>query len=87
MKGNTIGGWVKPHVSVTWRLAILADIAQQGPRHTSEKLSKVKRKLMWNKLGYKWIAHAKEWMEQAHPMEGSFHPRGQVVTLHPTKQG
>ena len=25
-------------------------------------------------------------MEVAHPMEGSFHPKGQVVTLHLTKK-
>ena len=25
-------------------------------------------------------------MEAVHPMEGSLHPRGQVVTHHPTKQ-
>ena len=28
----------------------------------------------------------KEEMEATHPMEGSLHPKDQVVTLHPTKQ-
>ena len=41
---------------------------------------------MWNTSEKKWKGHGKEGMDQAHPMEGSLHPRGQVIILHPTKQ-
>ena len=34
----------------------------------------------------RWIEHGREDMEVAHLMEGSLHPKGQLVTLHPTKQ-
>ena len=32
------------------------------------------------------IEQGREEMEATHPMEGSLHPKGQVVTLHPTKK-
>ena len=32
------------------------------------------------------IVHGREEMEAKNSMEGSLHPKGQLVTLHPTKQ-
>ena len=41
---------------------------------------------MWNTSGQKWIGHGEEGMDRAHPIEGSLHLRGQVITPHPTKE-
>ena len=41
---------------------------------------------MLNTLEERWTEHGKEEIEETISMEGSLHPRGQVVTLHPTKQ-
>ena len=42
---------------------------------------------MLNTLEEKLMEHGKEGMEPTHQVEGSLHPRGQVVTPHPTKKG
>ena len=51
------------------------------------EVNKGKEKVDVEHIKVERIGHGKEGMEQAHPMEGSLHPRGQVITPHPTKKG
>ena len=85
LKETTTDGWTRPLVSVAWRLDMSARTVQQRLRHPRLKSTREKKKLMLKTSRKIWRRHDIREMDQVHPMEGSLHPRGQVITPHPTK--
>ena len=83
----TNGGWVKPHVSVIWRLVTSVGIVQQSKKYKVVNLIKEKARKMLNTPKMKWISHGRKMMVATHQMEkGSLHPMGQVITPHQTRK-
>ena len=80
LKETTTDGWTRPLVLTTWRLDMSARTIQQRLRHPRLKLTRAKENLIMKTSRHIWRRHGKEEMDQVHPMEGSLHPRGQVIT-------